>query len=462
MLEKIRSFLRTIFSPRYFPIVATSFLLTVGSLSLFSLIRDRSIEITKENIIARVSPSTDAEQVGQLVVQQEYPILNEKDGWYQIPVDSRTNGWFPTWMLEFDQLSSDQNMAAHTLIKTPLYAEKDKESEVLVTIPRDRYVTVSNESQGWLRVTYDNQTGYVETRAVALLDRDKVPNIDPRDLDDEYDPQAIQKARQEAEPIAVVRYNGEPFLPEPNLFTSLSPFYTTTYGQTFKFLEEVTSPNDSSIDFMKVEDSDGQVGYLESRITALESNSIGHVTDRTASSIEKAVIMIDAGHGGEDVGATNLSGNIYEKNLTLTTSLKLKEKLEAAGAKVILTRETDEFIELSQRREMSNQEQVDLFISIHYDRGVDELRGTTTYYYHEFDRSLAEQMNQAISALPLPNNGVRFGNYQVLRENTRQALLLELGYMSSNEDVNIIQNAGFQDQLSSIITNTIVNYFNAP
>ena len=78
------------------------------------------------------------------------------------------------------------------------------------------------------------------------------------------------------------------------------------------------------------------------------------------------VVIIDPGHGGKDPGAISLSG-AYEKDVNLSVSLKLRDLLikEYDDIEVILTRETDEFIELRERGRIANSNRGDLFISIH-------------------------------------------------------------------------------------------------
>lgn len=77
-------------------------------------------------------------------------------------------------------------------------------------------------------------------------------------------------------------------------------------------------------------------------------------------------VIIDAGHGGKDPGTIGLSG-IYEKNIVLPIVLKVKELLNKYDnqLKVILTRSTDEFIELKERGKIANSNNGDLFVSVH-------------------------------------------------------------------------------------------------
>ena len=90
-------------------------------------------------------------------------------------------------------------------------------------------------------------------------------------------------------------------------------------------------------------------------------------------------VIIDAGHGGHDTGAIGPTG-VREKDVALAVVLKLKDKLEALGLEVVLTRDDDTFVALDQRTRIANKEHGDLFISIHCNAAPSKnLRGVETY-----------------------------------------------------------------------------------
>ena len=83
----------------------------------------------------------------------------------------------------------------------------------------------------------------------------------------------------------------------------------------------------------------------------------------TTNGLKNKVIVIDAGHGGKDPGA---SGKKYqEKTLTLNIAKELERSLEAAGMKVIMTRDGDTYPTLTERVNISHNNNADIFISIH-------------------------------------------------------------------------------------------------
>ena len=99
---------------------------------------------------------------------------------------------------------------------------------------------------------------------------------------------------------------------------------------------------------------------------------------------QKRIIVIDPGHGGKDPGAVR--GKIYEKNVVLQISKKLKAKLEASGEyKVYLTRSDDRFIKLYERVKYARAKKADLFISMHADSlpKKSSIRGASIYTLSE-------------------------------------------------------------------------------
>jgi N-acetylmuramoyl-L-alanine amidase len=91
------------------------------------------------------------------------------------------------------------------------------------------------------------------------------------------------------------------------------------------------------------------------------------LSDVLGSGQRKIVIAVDAGHGGQDVGAKGYSGS-YEKNVTLATAHELARQINAEpGMRAVLTRDGDYFVPLADRYRKAREAKADLFISIHAD-----------------------------------------------------------------------------------------------
>ncbi len=173
------------------------------------------------------------------------------------------------------------------------------------------------------------------------------------------------------------------------------------------------------------------------------------------------LIVLDPGHGGRDVGAIGVSGG-YESYYTLHTAEYIKDHLELRGAEVILTREQDEDLLLTERSEISNLLDADAFLSIHYNSTsqAPEAAGISTYFYHNRDQKLAEFIQtQLLLHTDLNDRRIHQENLQVLRTNNQPSLLLELGFISNEEEEKVIQTEEFLNQISNGITNGLAQYF---
>ncbi len=115
------------------------------------------------------------------------------------------------------------------------------------------------------------------------------------------------------------------------------------------------------------------------------------------------VVVIDAGHGGQDDGATAASG-LAEKDLVLDVARRLARKLEADGLEVVLTRDADTFIPLESRTSVANDARADLFISIHANASRSRTPSGIETYFVSLDSSdaeasaVAERENRALGA----------------------------------------------------------------
>ncbi|WP_170287604.1 N-acetylmuramoyl-L-alanine amidase [Aquibacillus halophilus] len=180
-----------------------------------------------------------------------------------------------------------------------------------------------------------------------------------------------------------------------------------------------------------------------------------------APSVKDKTIVIDAGHGGRDVGAIGASGN-FEKEYTIITAQKLKYYLEILGANVILTRSHDNYLSLSGRASLANAMNADVFLSIHYNSTPQfpSAKGASTYYYSERDSILATTIQEELlKATTMDDRGIHQESFQVTRESHRPSVLLELGFISNISEEQNIQSSVFQEKISKGIINGLNEFF---
>ena len=222
---------------------------------------------------------------------------------------------------------------------------------------------------------------------------------------------------------------------------------------------------------------------------------------------ERPVIVIDAGHGGNDPGA--LGSQVQEKAVTLDAAKQLKTELERMGRyRVILTRDTDRYVALSRRTQVARNADADLFISLHADAGGSpETRGASVYTLSEqgADRAVREVTSRGdwTSEMRLPghdasvnrilldmtqratqNRSAQFArvllthiegaDHPLLRRSHRDAgfavllapdvpaVLLEMGFITNADDERALTDDRRRRRLMRAVAEGIDRYFREP
>lgn len=156
------------------------------------------------------------------------------------------------------------------------------------------------------------------------------------------------------------------------------------------------------------------------------------------------IVCLDAGHGGEDVGAVSTDGKRYEKDDNLALTLKVRDELELLGVKTVLTREEDKTVSLRDRCRIANKKRCDLFVAIHRnssDSGTG-IEAWISKREKEDEHSTAKKLTKQLSELTgLQDRGVKNGyrdltanNYYINANTNMPSILLEVGFISSDED----------------------------
>ncbi|MEY9868505.1 N-acetylmuramoyl-L-alanine amidase [Peribacillus sp. B2I2] len=223
---------------------------------------------------------------------------------------------------------------------------------------------------------------------------------------------------------------------------------------------ETFSASGKEGDWYSIKLKSGKTAYVAGWIVTIEGNSEQIQRPGVEKYLKDKTIVIDPGHGGRDSGTVGVGGTL-EKNLTIRTAELLRDKLQAAGAKVILTRSGNTYVPLPSRVGTSHIHNADAFISLHYDSTKDQITsGITTYYYHDYQRSLAITLANSLgSTMQVPNRGSRYGNFHVTRENKRVATLIELGYLSNPVEELTLTSNEYQEKITSAIYNGLARYF---
>lgn len=168
-------------------------------------------------------------------------------------------------------------------------------------------------------------------------------------------------------------------------------------------------------------------------------------------------VVIDAGHGGHDLGTHSRWGGV-EKNHALDVALRLESKLRSVGFKTVLTRKGDYFVPLDRRARISNRQANAIFVSIHFNEGPSrKARGAETYYRSPPSREIAAKIQRAVVALPgVSSRGVKTANFRVLRRNGYPAVLVECGFLSNPSEGARCATPGYREMLAAAIAAALV------
>ncbi|ENY9648056.1 N-acetylmuramoyl-L-alanine amidase [Campylobacter coli] len=266
--------------------------------------------------------------------------------------------------------------------------------------------------------------------------------------------------------------------------------------------------------FKDLDDKSLTLGFSGS--TSKSTSTSSKSTSKTASKNvlnsnfkSDKLIVLDAGHGGKDSGAlSDKKGSLKEKDIVLSTTLKLGNELKKRGYKVLYTRSSDKFINLRDRTKYTNDKRADLFLSIHANAAPSASKaksseGVETFFLSparsERSKKAAEKENQgdfeeinyfskqsilnflnrekivASNKLAIDvqkniltqtrkkykivDGGVREAPFWVLVGAQMPAILIEIGYITHPSEGKRIANKSFQDTLVKGIADGVENYF---
>lgn len=197
-----------------------------------------------------------------------------------------------------------------------------------------------------------------------------------------------------------------------------------------------------------------------------------------------SVIVIDAGHGGDDTGVrASVSTPLAEKDLSLDIAKKIEATLTAqTGARVLLTRSGDVHLGIADRASFANEARADLFLSIHANGSPAESAHGFRLYYHdapgaeasaspapatpwseaqreseEKSARFAELLRESLAAkVSLTDRGVKRAPMTVLEGATCPAALIEVGFLSNKDEALALSTGAVQDAIAEAVADAVL------
>src|ERR1035437_799622 len=171
-------------------------------------------------------------------------------------------------------------------------------------------------------------------------------------------------------------------------------------------------------------------------------------------------IAVDAGHGGDNIGATGVTSNIKEKNYTLLIAKELQAVLLKKKANVIMTREKDTSLSMVERIEFLKAQNPDMLISIHLNSSSkDSIQGVSTYYRYIGFRPLSVSILNHMLDLNLKEFGnVGAFNFSLSGPTDYPNCLVEVAFLSNKEDEKKILSPAFREAVAKKIVEGIEEF----
>ncbi len=413
-----------------------------------------------DHLNIRKEPSTSASVLSQLFTGQKATYIMESGEWIQIQYNQLT-GWVnKKYVSEVEQNSGNTNTSSSSQLEVEkqnyftvnvtavnIRKKSDLSSKKLGTIKQNEQYKVINRDGNWVEIEYaKNKKGWVYS-FYGTFTTHKVENSE---LD----------SKNEEKQYAQIIYNGTNLREQPN--TKSAVVKRANVGESYEILSLSNDWYEIKVNNKKAYVANWVVKLKQSQMNTETEDSTSTKPTRKKGTLNGLTIVIDPGHGGNDNGTTGVN-KTPEKEINLLTAELLTSKLRSAGADVILTRESDKYVDLRKRVAISNQNDADAFISIHYDaHELSSINGFTSYYTNSNQKRLAQAIHKGISSeITLRDRGVQPGNYLVLRENSKPAVLLELGYLSNRDEERTVTTDHFREQATQGIYNGIIDYFDA-
>jgi N-acetylmuramoyl-L-alanine amidase len=411
---------------------------------------NQSATITVDSLNVRNAASLESNIIGKLQKGEKIEIVSSTKEWVEF-IFMGQKAWISSQFIELDsnpnkQIITDKetsfpstpNGTVGTVTANALNVRSkgDLTSKIVGSVMKGNTFAILEEKNNWSKIEYSpNQYGWVNTwyleKTTTKSDPTKSQDVKESFVTILYDGTNIRKGSSVQTPVVIRASEGEQFAVK------------SLKGEWYEILLK-----------------NGSTAYIAGWIVSVNGSAPQVEKPGAEGYIKNKTIVLDPGHGGGDSGTVGARGTL-EKELTLRTAILLYDKLRASGANVILTRTNDSYFSLRSRVSTSQYHSADAFISLHYDSILDRsVRGMTTYYFHSYQRPLAEAVHSStLDQTKLKDRGARFGDYHVIRENNQKAILIELGYLSNAAEETTITSPQYQEMAATGIFNGLAKFF---
>lgn len=385
--------------------------------------------VINDNVNVRGGPGTQHNIIGQVSRGQRLGVLEQAGDWYKVSLEGGVIGWVAGWLVDVEPAEA-----------SPAPGDPPVETEDTDQIDSNNPGMPINLEK--IEVRQENNHTLVSIKAAGELNYDMFLLTNPQrlviDLKNTNIGDLPDNTAVNTEAIEKMRIG---------LFSTDPPAVRVV----FDLRKAVVSVDKLSSDRHQL-DLDIYVPEL-------------------GEFLQGRVICIDPGHGGSDPGAIGPTG-LQEKDVTLDISLKLAQLLTENGARVVMTRNDDRFVDLYERTAIAKQEGAEVFLSIHINANVNrDIDGTSTYYRRdtgEFPPGVDQADNRRLAGaiqsellrtLGRRSLGVLQSNFVVLRTSPVPAALAEIAFVSNPEEEQMLRQETERAKVAEALALALNNYF---
>lgn len=359
------------------------------------------------------------------------------------------------------------------------FEEKDKISSAILTSPQLNYCQfIINKNSSDLILTTETKdntfTLLLSKRQTEGNSQENVPVISEENQDQELGEVEVFKNSERYLSIMIPeQVTMQEILDEDRYYNR--QIVLTIPGDYSKFYEEHPIRNTcdivSSID-ISVKNQNTVITITTDKVQAyfLEyGEGYVHLIMDVPSKFYDKIVVLDAGHGGNDPGAVKNGVNEKDLNFKILNTY-VANYFKNSDIKVYFTRTTDILVDLYDRADYATELDADLFVSLHMNSSTSSAANGTGVYYSTQNTSVNDSgltskkmastfVNALSSALDTKNNGPLTANFVVIRETKVPAVLIELGFLTNTKDFKKLTSETYQKKAASTIYNTIVELF---
>ncbi|MEK5214762.1 N-acetylmuramoyl-L-alanine amidase [Psychrobacillus sp. FSL H8-0487] len=392
------------------------------------------INVNNDTLNVRAEPSNSGTVVGKLVDKEKVFVYEITGDWLKIDYKGKLQYISKSYTSFLDvngkEIGASTGKVSTTSPDLNIRSKPTSNSTIVNTVSQNTELLTYGLYNGWYLVKVDNIPGYIS--ATYTKDATKPEVTVPDNLGN---------------------LTGKVTAASLNVRSGPGASYASVGSLTKGKVVTVESLNGA---WAKVKYAGGQ-GYV--------SKTYLKLVNQSGSVLKNRIILIDAGHGGKDPGAS--SQGVTEKSIVLKVSKLVEQKLKNAGAGVIMSRTGDTFPSLQDRVALSKSTNSELYVSIHVNAATSKTaNGTETFYNLSANDNGAESkvlatkiQQEIIKNANMNNRGIKEGEFYVIKQMEIPSVLVELGFISNQQDFNKLVNDKYIEIYAQSIFNGIRDYY---